>query len=202
MHLPLPASAPPQLSAQLAFIREIDKLKSVLRQTRLIGEARRENSAEHSWHLALMALTLAEYAPEGADINRALQMVLLHDLVEIGAGDTFAFDEAGYEDKAAREEAAADELYGLLGEQGRTLRNLWEEFEAAETADARFANALDRLQPLWMNLAVGGGTYLTHEVALEQVLKRMQPIATGMPTLWPVILEVIETARQRGMIPR
>lgn len=193
--------APERLSRQLRFIVEVDRLKQVLRQTTLIDGSRRENSAEHSWHLALMATVLAEYADGRADVARVLRMLLLHDVVEVDAGDTFAFDVLGYASKADRERAAAERLFGLLPvDQGSELRALWEEFEAAESADARFANALDRLQPLLHNYHTGGGTWKRHGIARGAVLRRMAPIAEGAPELWPFVLQVIEAACAAGYI--
>ena len=141
---------------QLRFIVEIDRLKNVLRRTLLTDASRRENSAEHSWHIALMAPLLAEHACEPVNVERVMRMLLVHDIVEIDAGDTFAYDANGNADKAERERRAADRLYGLLpDDQARELRAAWEEFEAAESAEARFAHALDRLQPLLQNLQIG-----------------------------------------------
>ena len=148
-----------RLEQQIAFITEIDKLKTILRQTPLMDNSRRENSAEHSWHLAVMALTLAEYAEAGTDLNRVVKMVLIHDIVEIDAGDTFAYDVQGYTDKANREELAAARIFGLLPDDQRDeIMALWHEFEAITTPEARFANALDRLEPLIGNFVAGGGS--------------------------------------------
>src|SRR5512140_2115137 len=141
-----------RLERQLSFILEIDKLKSILRQTILINRSRRENSAEHSWHLAIMANLLSEYAIEPIDVAKVTRMVLVHDIVEVDAGDTFAYDTAGLVTKKERERQAANRIFGMLPpEQGRELRDLWEEFEAEETAEAQFANALDRLEPCLLN---------------------------------------------------
>jgi putative hydrolase of HD superfamily len=190
-----------RLEQQLEFVREIDRLKQVLRRTTLHDGSRHENSAEHSWHLATMALVLAEYAPEGADPFRAVQLCLVHDLVEIDAGDTFAYDVAGYVDKAAREQAAAARLFGLLPvDQGIGLRALWDEFEEAESPTARFANALDRLQPLLANLATGGGSWQSPGVTREAVQRRMGPIEQGCPMLWPWVCAAIERATREGLI--
>lgn len=188
------------LDARLAFIRELDRLKGVLRQTRLIDGSRFENTAEHSWHLATMALVLREHAPEGTDVARAIEMLLVHDVVEIDAGDTFAFDAHGNGDKAHREQLAADRLFGMLPEaQGRVLRAQWEEFEQNETPTARFANALDRLQPLLLNAAAGdGGSWKRHGVTRDAVLRRMRPIEEGLPSAWPTVLRMIESAAQDG----
>ena len=189
-----------RLDRQLQFVRELDRLKGVLRRTSLIDRSRRENSAEHSWHLATMALALGEYAPAGTDLARAIELLLVHDVVEIDADDTFAFDVAGNADKAARETAAADRLFGLLPEDlGRQFRARWNEFEAGTTKEARFANALDRFQALVQNDAAGdGGTWFAHGVTRDAVLRRMAPIETGAPGLWPAVLDAIARAAAAG----
>jgi putative hydrolase of HD superfamily len=191
----------PRLTEQLTFISEVDKLKSVLRQTLLQNGSRAENSAEHSWHLAMMAVVLLEYAAPETDLKRTLEMLLVHDIVEVEAGDTFAYDTVAYRDKELREQAAAEKLFGLLpDEQARALRALWDEFEAQQTSEARFANALDRLQPFWHNLHTAGGTWRVHGITKAQVLKRMEPIAWGTPELWPVVQGLIEEAVAAGIL--
>ena len=149
-----------------------------------------------------MAVTLAEYAPAGADIGRVVEMLLVHDVVEIDAGDTFAFDAAANLDKAERETRAADRLFGLLpDDDGRRIRALWDEFEEGETPTARFANALDRLQGLLMNDAPGdGGTWRIHGVTRSQVFARMAPIQSGAPGLWPVVVDAVERAIRHGHV--
>lgn len=190
-----------RLAQQIQFIIEIDKLKQVLRQTLLIDGSRQENSAEHSWHIAIMAIVLAEYASESVDVLRAIKMLLIHDLVEIDAGDTFCYDLKGNEDKAAREALAATRLFGLLPEeQGVELRSLWEEFEAQETPDARFAAALDRLQPLLHNQQTQGGTWRIHGIKRDQVRRRMHPVLDGAPALWPLVEKVIEDSVAAGYL--
>ena len=191
-----------RLLQQLAFLLEADRLKQVERQTAIIGGSRRENTAEHSWHLGLFALVLAEHADEPVDVARVLAMVLVHDLVEIDAGDTFAYDEAGYETKAARERAAADRLFGLLpDEQGAELRTLWEEHEAGATADARFANALDRLQPVLLNHAAGADApWVRHGITYEQIVRRNVVIADGSKALWTESHERISQAVAEGWV--
>ena len=182
-----------RLQEQFAFLAEADKLKNVLRQTLVSGSLRRENSAEHSWHLTLAALVLREYAAEPVDLDRALKMLIVHDVVEIDAGDTFAYDTAGNVNKAERERAAADRLFGLLPpDLAHELRALWEEFEAFATPEARFANAVDRIQPLLQNLHTHGGTWRSHNLTREQVLWRMEPIRTALPALWPFIVETLD----------
>jgi len=191
-----------RLEKQIAFILELDRLKDVLRQTTLtVAENRRENSAEHSWHLAVMATVLAEYATDAVDVSLVAAMLLVHDVVEIDAGDTFAYDAAGYEDKEERERKAAERLFGLLPEeQGSELRAAWDEFEECSTPEARYANALDRLQPLLLNSKSGGGSWRTHSVTREQVLRRMEPIRLWTPRLWPVVMEIVDDASARGWL--
>lgn len=190
-----------RLSQQIAFIIEIDKLKSVLRQTLVTDGSRRENSAEHSWHLAVIAPLLAEYAPEPVEVNRAIRMLLVHDIVEIDAGDTFAYDTQGNESKAEREMQAADRIFGLLPEdQQEEYRALWEEFELRETADSRFANALDRLQPLLNNYRTQGGTWRIHKLNRTQVVKRMEPVREFLPSVYPIVEEYLSNACARGWL--
>ncbi len=178
--------------AQLAFLLEVDRLKGVLRQTLLCDGSRRENSAEHSWHLALMAVVLAEHSAEPVDVPRVISMLLVHDVVEIDAGDTFAYDVGANPDRAERERRAADRIFGLLpAGQTSALRALWEEFERGDTAEARAANALDRLQPLLLNHQTDGGSWRTHGVRRAQVLRRMEPIRTALPTLWPTVEGIV-----------
>lgn len=190
-----------RLAQQIQFIIEIDKLKQVLRQTLLTDGSRQENSAEHSWHIAIMAILLAEYASEAVDVLRVIKMLLIHDLVEIDAGDTFCYDLKGNEDKAAREALAATRLFGLLPEeQGVELRSLWEEFEAQETPDSRFAAALDRIQPLLHNQQTQGGTWRIHGIGQDQVRRRMHPVVDGAPALWPLVEKVIEDSVKAGYL--
>lgn len=182
-----------RLTRQLRFIVEIDRLKGVLRQT-LIGDAtRRENSAEHSWHLAVMAVALAEYAPEGVDVARAVRMVLAHDVVEIDAGDAFCYDAAANLGKDERECQAAERIFGLLpADQAAELHALWREFEEGRTNEARFAVALDRLQPLLQNRHARGGTWRRHGITRAQAEARMQPIRVAMPALWSEVERTLD----------
>ncbi|MBD1843831.1 HD domain-containing protein [Cyanobacteria bacterium FACHB-63] len=190
-----------RLQAQIQFIVEIDKLKHVLRQTLLMDKSRRENDAEHSWHLAMMAIVLAEYADPQVDLLRVLKMVLIHDLVEIDAGDTFCYDAIALQDQSEREEKAADRLFGMLPENLRAeLRSLWEEFEAKETLDAQFAAALDRLQPLLHNYYTEGGTWRKAGVTVDKVRKRMAPVAIGSPVLGQFVENLIQDAVRQGFI--
>ncbi|MBD1853675.1 HD domain-containing protein [Leptolyngbya sp. FACHB-711] len=190
-----------RLTQQIQFILEIDRLKHILRQTLLVDASRQENSAEHSWHLAIMAIVLAEYAPAGTDMSRAIQMLLIHDLVEIDAGDTFCYDVQGNLDKADREQRAADRIFGLLPpDLEAELRLLWEEFEARETATAQFAAALDRIQPLLHNYKTAGGTWKKHGVSIDQVWKRMEPVKQGTPDLWEWVEAIVAESVAAGYI--
>ncbi len=192
-----------RLAAQVAFLIEIDGLKAVVRNTRLTDGSRDENSAEHSWHLAVMAATLAEHAAPETDINHAIRLLLLHDVVEIDAGDTDCYDVEGYVTKQAREQTAADRIFGLLPpEQAAVMRGLWEEFEAGETAAAGFANALDRLQPLLLVRHARYRDWSLRAKTREQVLARMAPIEHGAPGLWPIVTELVEEAFTTGRFGR
>ncbi len=189
-----------RLQRQVAFLLEADRLKQVERRTRILGGGRRENSAEHSWHLALFALVLAEWSNEPIDLTRVLALCLVHDLVEIDAGDTFAYDDAGNRTKLEREQAAAERIFELLpAEQARWLRALWDEYEAGETPESRFANAVDRMQPVLLNHAAGAsGPWSQHRVARHQALARNAPIADGSAVLWELVLERIDESAARG----
>lgn len=192
---------PQRLAQQLQFILEIDRLKQVLRQTLLIDGSRRENSAEHSWHLAMMAILMAEYAPHPVNLLRVLKMVLIHDIIEIDAGDTFCYDTVGLQDKAEREAQAAKRLFGLLpADQAEELRSLWAEFETQASPDAQFATALDRLQPILHNYQTQGGTWRLHQIHQDQVKQRMAPVATGAPDLWSLVEQIIEKSVAAGYL--
>ncbi|WP_299042011.1 HD family hydrolase [uncultured Tateyamaria sp.] len=175
-----------RLDQQIAFLTEADKLKSITRATTLADGSRAENSAEHSWHLTLYALVLADQAGPDVDINRVIKMLILHDLVEIDAGDNPIFEDVDAAVVAAQEQAAADRIFGLLPEDiARSLRPIWEEFEAAETPTAQFAKALDRFQPPMLNLASGGGSWTDYNVTEDMVAARVgTKIARGAPGLW------------------
>jgi putative hydrolase of HD superfamily len=196
------ADLPPEsLPQQIEFILEIDRLKSVLRRTPLLDRSRRENTAEHSWQISLMAILLAEHADPPVDINHVVAMLLVHDLVEIDAGDTFIYDEEALATKTARELQAADRIFGLLGgKQGGRLRALWEEFEAHETPEARFANAMDRLQPLLNNYFTGGETWKEPGVTEDRVIARNQVIGLGSPKLWAYAEGLIKDAVRQGFL--
>jgi putative hydrolases of HD superfamily len=191
-----------RLEQQLAFAIEIDKLKEVLRQTRLLTNERRENSAEHSWHIALLAILLAEYASEPMDVLHVVKMLLIHDLVEIDAGDTFAYSAEPRAEQALREGLAAQRIFGLLpADQQTEFLALWDEFEASLTAEARFANALDRFMPFLHNFHGNGGTWRLFDVRYEQVLERMDPVRTGSPMLWDVVQALLDRAVEQGLLP-
>lgn len=176
----------PRLDAQMAFLAEADRLKLVTRATRIGGGARFENSAEHSWHIALYALTLAEHAPEGVQIDRVIRMLLLHDLVEIDAGDAPIFGDHDTSAIEAAEQAAAERIFGLLPEdQAEDMVALWTEFEANESPDAQFAKSLDRFNPPNLNLAAGGGSWRDFDVSFDQFETRVgRQVARGAPALW------------------
>jgi putative hydrolase of HD superfamily len=182
-----------RLARQVDFITELDKLKLILRRISVVGGSRLENSAEHSWHLGVMVPILAEYAPDEVDVGRVMKMLLIHDVVEIDAGDTFCFDPEANLDKEEREVRAADRLFRMLPEdQAQELRGLWDEFESGRTPEARFANAMDRLQGLLMNYGNNGGTWLEYGITREQILTRMDPIREGAPAIWPFVLNVVD----------
>ena len=190
------------LDSQLRFVLEADRLKTVLRQSPISDGSRRENSAEHSWHLALMAVVLAGHAPPGTDLGRVGAMLVLHDLVEIDAGDLFLYSGA---DALARQEeaerAAADRLFAILpAPQAAEVRGLWEEFEERRTPEARFARALDRLQPMLLNMLNDGGTWMSHGVPLERVLASVNLIEEGSASLGAYARTMIAMAVERGFL--
>ena len=191
-----------RLRKQLQFILEIDKLKTILRQSPLIDQSRKENDAEHSWHLAVMAILLSEYAKERhMDIFHVVKLALIHDLVEIDAGDTFRYDKTGNNQKLEREKRAADRIFNILPQdQAEEMRALWDEFEARETPEACFAAALDRLQPLLHNFHTQGGTWREHGITRQQVIQRNNPMQDGAPTLWEYAEKLIDEAFEKGML--
>ncbi len=189
------------MTKEIEFLAEMDRMKFIMRQTPLHDGSRYENDAEHSWHMALYALVLRGYAPEGCDCERAARMALVHDLVEIDAGDTYAYDAKGDQDKAQRESAAADRIFGMLPEElGAELRGLWEEFEAGQTPTARYACACDRIQPLLLNYQSGGLSWIKHGIRASQVLGRNQIVFDTLPALEPFIRALISDAVKRGWL--
>jgi acetyl esterase/lipase/5'-deoxynucleotidase YfbR-like HD superfamily hydrolase len=190
-----------RLASQLAFLLEIDKLKLVVRRNELADASRRENTAEHSWHLVLFALTLAEHTSPGLDLGRVVRLCALHDLVEIDAGDTFFWDEKGYADKEARERAAARRLFGLLPtEQGQAYEALWEEFEACQSAEAVYANAVDRLAPVMLNTHSGGRSWRENGITAEKILSKMSVIAQASPRLGRALENLVKAAAEKGFL--
>lgn len=198
----MPDHLPPQfrpLERQFAFILELDRLKGVLRRNSLLDRSRRENSAEHSWHVALMALVLSEFAAEPVDTGRVIELLLVHDLVEIDAGDTFAYDVQGATTQAQREQMAADRIFGLLpDDQAQRLRARWDEFDASETPEARFALALDRLMPMVHNALTEGSAWREHGVKADQVRRRAESIERGAPALGALARRLIDEAVAAG----
>jgi putative hydrolase of HD superfamily len=191
-----------RLLEQLAFVDEMDKAKGVFRRSHLVGEDRNEDDAQHQWHFAVMALILAEHAAEPIDVGRVVAMALLHDVVEIDAGDAFVYDESARAEKAAREQAAADRIFNLLPpDQARFVRELWDEFEARETPEARYAAAIDRTQALMQNLRTNGAAWREHGIVASQVFALNEQIGLGAPTLWEEIRGRIERAVDEGVLP-
>jgi putative hydrolase of HD superfamily len=196
---PFPASIEGRLRQQLTFLVEADRLKTVLRQSPLAAADRRENDAEHSWHLALLVAILAEYADEKVDVGHVIQLVVVHDLVEIYAGDTFLYDDAMAASQQERETAAAERLFGLLPpDQAGWLRALWDEFEARQTPDSRFAKAMDRLQPILLNWMARGGTWRTPGVTAADVRIRTAMIGDASARLWDAGRALIDESERRG----
>jgi putative hydrolase of HD superfamily len=190
------------LADRIRFVVELDQLKQVLRRTVVTDGTRRENTAEHSWHVAMMALVLADTADEPVDPMRVARLLLVHDIVEIDAGDTFVYDTDGQNTKAARERAAAERLFGLLPDgQGDDLRACWFEFEDGTTTEARFARALDRLQPLLLNHASAGQAWREHGITADQVRAVNAAIEDGSPALWKLAQRLIDDAVTRGWLP-
>jgi 5'-deoxynucleotidase YfbR-like HD superfamily hydrolase len=192
-----------RLEQQIRFIVEIDKLKSVYRRTYLINERRNENTAEHSWHLAMSAMLLAEYSNEPVDVLKVIKMALIHDIVEIDAGDTFVYDLQALSDKAERERAAADRLFRLLPvDQNNELRQLWEEFESRQTPEARFAAALDRFIPQLHNYYTSGGSWRVHGITHDRVVAKNLTMSEGASRLWEWTLKLLDDAVRRGFLSK
>ena len=190
-----------RLEKQLRFVLEADKSKQIFRQTYLSDGSRKENDAEHSWHLALMCALLSEYATEPIDVAKTMVMVLIHDIIEIDAGDTYAYDEQGNATKRERELKAADRIFRLLpGDQEEYFRRLWEEFEEGETPEAKFAAALDKVQPVLLNDASGGRSWKEHRVRVSQILARQKKTPEGSEKLWEHTKALIEKNTGLGRI--
>ena len=190
-----------RLKKQLDFFLELDKMKNLYRQTYVLHEDRKENDAEHSWHLAILAFLLAEYSNENINVTHVMKMVLLHDVVEIDAGDTYCYDNEGYKSKAEREEKAAQRIFGLLpDDQRKEFYDLWREFEDSETPDARFAAMLDRVQPLLLNYNKGGISWKEHGIHKEQVLNRNIDYFSESDELAELIKYIIDDAAEKGWL--
>jgi putative hydrolases of HD superfamily len=190
-----------RLAQQIRFLVEMDKLKLVLRQTFVVGAERYENSAEHSWQLPLAAMLLAEYADEALDLCRVLKMLLVHDIIEIDAGDTYCYDEQGALDKQEREERAAERIFGLLpADQAAEIHALWTEFETGATPEARFANAVDRLMPLLHNYYTQGRSWQDHGVTSDRVLERNARVGEASETLGALVRTIVQDAVSRGYL--
>lgn len=188
-----------RMEKQLAFSLEIDKVKNVFRQTHLSHNGRKENDAEHSWHIALMAYLLREYANEKVDIAKVMLMCLIHDIVEIDAGDTYAYDEKGLQTQKAREDAAKERIFSILPEdQRKEFSALFDEFEAYETAESKFAHAMDNFQPLILNNSNDGGDWREHDISSEQIYKRQCKTKLGSEKLFEVIEQMIQDHIRKG----
>lgn len=190
-----------RLKRQLEFIVEVDKSKEILRRTLLTQSKRRENDAEHAWHLALMAPILKEYIKEDINITKVINMVIIHDLVEIDAGDTYCYDTEGYKTKETREKKAADRIFNILPkDQADFIYELWNEFEEMETSESKYANTLDRLQPILNNIATGGVSWKQNKTTKSMVLNRMKIIKDTSCELYNVVLEIINKGVKMGVL--
>ena len=190
-----------RIEKQISFIKEIDKLKDVYRRSYLLSQSRNENSAEHCWHVAMMAILLSEYAESPIDVAHVVELLMIHDVVEIDAGDTFCYDEEANSDKEQREQEAANRIFKILpDDQADKLMQLWREYEIAQTPESRFANALDRLMPLMHNFNTSGRSWQEHGVTKNQVIERNQKIALGSQTLWEYARKLIVTAVEKGFL--
>ncbi len=188
---------------QLNFVREIDKMKNEFRRNILVDKSRRENDAEHSWHISVMAMIFLEYAehPESIDLHKVIKMLLVHDIVEIYAGDTFFYDEEATKTKAAREQAAADKIFAILpADQNVEFRNLWEEFEALETPDSYYARAMDILQPVFLHYSTQGEVWLKEGITVAKVHYRLEPLKKGLPKMWNFLERLIQEAVAKGYL--
>lgn len=190
-----------RLTQQIQFVIEIDQLKTVLRQTLLTDASRQENTAEHSWHIAMMAIVLAEYAPAPVDLLHVIKLLLVHDLVEIDAGDTFCYDVQGNQSKRDRELQAAERVFGLLpADQAQEIRSLWDEFEEQVTPAAQFAACLDRLQPLLNNWQTQGHSWRQYGITRDLVLQRMSLLQAGAPALWEFVEQMLQECVAAGYL--
>ena len=194
---------PDQLLKQINFIKEIDKIKYIQRKTKLFHSDRPENDAEHSWHLAMMTIVLAEHSDVPVDVLKVLKMVLIHDIVEIDAGDTFIYDTQKSHSNTENELIAAKRIFGLLpDEQAEELIEIWQEFEAGETPDARFAKAMDRIEPLLQNTSNNGGTWLEFDVDYSKVFEKKKVIAQGSTTLWEFAENLLNESVEKGILKK
>lgn len=192
-----------RLKRQLEFILEADKMKNIFRQNIVLDRSKYENDAEHSWHFALMAMVLSEYADEKVDLLRVMKMALIHDIVEIYAGDTFAYDEKENLTKRQRELEAADKVFGILPQDiGEEYRSLWDEFDRAETPDAIFAASIDRLQPFLLNANTEGYTWQKNSVKADSVRKRLSIVEKGIPCMKDEVDNIINSAEENGWLKR
>jgi putative hydrolases of HD superfamily len=190
-----------KLDQQIAFLLEIDKLKNIIRRNRLVDGSRTENTAEHSWHIAILSAVLEEYSNVSVNLQRVLLLLLVHDIVEIDAGDTYAYDTIGYEDKEEREHLAAERIFSLLPENQFTqFKTLWLEFEEMETPESCFANAADRLMPLLHNYYSGGGIWIENKIRKSQVMERIAPMKKGSVALWEAACKIVEKAVADGYV--
>ena len=190
-----------RLKKQISFIIETDKLKTIYRQSLISDKSRYENDAEHSWHLALMAVLLSEHTNDQVDLLKVIKMVIIHDIVEIDAGDTYCYDEKAKLDKREREEKCANRIFSLLPDDQRDeMFELWEEFEKMETAEAKFAAALDRLQPVLLNYTADGMSWKKHGISKKQVIERNRLMKDGSDKLWDYAKQIIEDAVKKGYV--
>lgn len=186
---------------QMDFILEIDKAKDIFRQTYISNGIRKENDAEHSWHIAIMAFTLSEYFDDRIDVLKVIKMVLMHDLVEIYAGDTYCYDTLANEDKAEREMKAANKIYGILPkEQGKEYMDIWLEFEKGESEESKFANILDRIQPILLNYKTDGRAWKEHDIYKEQVMKRNKVVLNGPKEISDFLMNTLNRAVKKGYL--
>lgn len=190
-----------RLEKQMQFILELDKIKSITRQTFLADETRKENDAEHSWHIAIMAIILKEYFDTDIDLLKVIKMVLMHDIVEIDAGDTFCYDEKANEDKVKREQEAAERIYHILpNDQAQEYKMLWYEFEEGQTKEAIFANILDRLQPILLNFRTNGKLWIENNISQQQVLRRNEKTLSGPKEIADYLIKLLEKAVDLGYL--